>query len=459
MMNTEDAKSNLIENFVRSIDKYINIIEKDMGSHTKFFNNSFKWYRAEDSGFKLFNKLIIENSPENIPELFSDWQYLINSINQHQPFFDFINKGAYFEFGMSGRLPIYHYFFSLLPDLIINSFGHIIFDRSHDTHQVVSDFIDCIEIKRQEIITLIPILDIRTHSKFNIAENIEFREFTHKEKEYILNNGLISINLRQGDLDKDFCDWHGLVIRHHSIISHDSENMSDIGNYTKRQKEIESLIEDFLTSAVFVLEERKMPSLLNSRPQRLSYTTIRSNGFSIVDDQKSAQMSYGFRETKHDIDDACQAAMFDVLRFIKEEKSKEYNKIKLAMKRLYFSKTRRSKYDRILDLMIAAELLHRRGSKSEISLRISLNAANYSDDQNKLAVYNSFKEAYDVRSQIVHEGSVDEKIDIVQISNNVEKYLIQGIRKTICKIQEGTYRNTDSITDMLSKLSSTEKSG
>lgn len=458
-MNMADEKSKLIECFVRAIQAYVTTTENSMMSYFSYIPNMLKWYSTENLGFKLCNVYIPNCQPENIPEMNEKWNDLIDSVRNYAPFSGFLTKGMYTETGGGGCFSIDEYFYQLIPRLIVNSSGNLIFDRTHNLGQEVADFVDSIDRRSTKHITLVPIIDIRADSKINIDENVEFREFTQFEKEELLNYHLISPPLHLTDLSSEFCDWHGLVIKHSTEISTNPQIMEKTNQHIEIENKIDECIENFLISAVFSLEDKKMFSLLNSRMRRISYSKNFIIGNSIIDDEKFNNTRYMYRELKHNIDTAGQAAIFDVLNFIKEQKSKETDRIKLAMKRLYFSKTRRNESDRILDLMIAAEILYSQPNQSEIALRLSLNAAHYADDADKLTVYNSFKNAYSIRSKIVHEGNSKKREEIAQISNEVEKYLIQGIKKTIREIQQGTYRPTDSITDMLSKLSSIEGPG
>ncbi|KJV07584.1 hypothetical protein VZ95_19900, partial [Elstera litoralis] len=156
---------------------------------------------------------------------------------------------------------------------------------------------------------------------------------------------------------------------------------------------IETIIEAFITSTIFILNNVKMPSLLNSRTSRISYTNTYVDGVSIVDDQRTSQRRSMFKGTKHEIEDAQQAEIHNIFTFLNEEKQGDFEKIKIAMKRVYYSKSRRNHSDRLLDLMIAAELLYNSAEESELSLRIRLNAAFHSDEQDKKSVYHAFKKS------------------------------------------------------------------
>lgn len=457
-METGESKSKLIESFVNAINKYINIIELNRKAHIKSFDNAFRWYRTNDFGFRLCNKYLIKTDPSMISELSDCWKELLILSNDYKPFSDILNNGIYPETGIRGKFPIAEYFMSFIPDFISYSAGDLFFDRNHDTHQVISEFMDGIERKEIENITLIPVLDIRTNSKINIAEDIEFREFTPKEKERILNTGLISIPVFHGELTQEFSDWQGLVIRSKTKLYHKSDDIPNLGEYHKREDKINKMVDNFLISSIFAFRDKKMLSLVNSRQPRISYENTISSGVSYINDQKSNQFRSGFRETKHEIDGTQEAVVRNIFYFLSDEGKSRHNEIKLAMKRIYYSKTRLDQQDRLLDLMIASELLYNSNAKNELTLTISLNAALHSDEKNKESVYKDFKDAYAARSDIVH-GNMKKTHRFEELSDSVEKHLINAILKMMIEIKNETYqKNPERIPQMLSTLSSTDES-
>jgi hypothetical protein len=110
----------------------------------------------------------------------------------------------------------------------------------------------------------------------------------------------------------------------------------------------------------------------------------------------------------------------------------ESRRISNAIRRLHFSGSRLRDEDAFVDLMIAAESLYLDEKKEELSLRLALNAILWADatPENSKAMFNEFKEAYALRSKIVHGRSTD-YVRIAELQKSVRNNLAAAILKKL----------------------------
>jgi hypothetical protein len=86
----------------------------------------------------------------------------------------------------------------------------------------------------------------------------------------------------------------------------------------------------------------------------------------------------------------------------------------------------------VIDYVIALEALLAPGSQTEVGYRFAVNGARYLMDEGKREdTYRILKQLYDVRSKLVHGGSVPAKHDIGQLRNTARRLTASGLSKAI----------------------------
>lgn len=119
--------------------------------------------------------------------------------------------------------------------------------------------------------------------------------------------------------------------------------------------------------------------------------------------------------------------------------------VDVALRRFGYAGERHRPEDQIIDLLIAAEalFLNDQGKKNvgELRFRLSLRAAMFIDtdsEEKQIMIYKHMREAYDVRSAIVHGGSPElpKKIDgtiytLSEFSEMTSEYIRMAIHKVI----------------------------
>ncbi len=124
-------------------------------------------------------------------------------------------------------------------------------------------------------------------------------------------------------------------------------------------------------------------------------------------------------------------SVIDTMRALVDERVTKHEFIDVALRRLLFAGDRKKREDRFLDLMIGTEALFLPEKGTEISYKFSIRVAHFVQigGNSRRTLYKSMRDAYDLRSKIVHGGEVagaeNELIDLV------EEVLRSGAREMI----------------------------
>jgi len=136
--------------------------------------------------------------------------------------------------------------------------------------------------------------------------------------------------------------------------------------------------------------------------------------------------------------------------FVALDKGMKDNNFELSLRKFNSSYAKGDIGDTLLDLMIALETLYLSG-ESEKSFRLRLSMVNFLEDkvENKFEMWHFLKEAYALRSRIVHDGirmphriqvsNIKEPVDVTTFLRNVEDY----VRFSLTKFLELKSRNKD----------------
>ncbi len=117
-----------------------------------------------------------------------------------------------------------------------------------------------------------------------------------------------------------------------------------------------------------------------------------------------------------------------------ERKNRRY--LGVAMRRLRYAQTRERLEDRLVDLVVAAEALFPgvvgNTSGTELSYRLSMYVAGFlgKDQEDRRSIFERMREAYGLRSKIVH-GVVMDEGRVAQVVTDVEGFVREGLRKAI----------------------------
>ena len=126
-------------------------------------------------------------------------------------------------------------------------------------------------------------------------------------------------------------------------------------------------------------------------------------------------------------------------RFWKKFKSADIQPIHVAISRLSHGEERETAEDQLIDLMIAFENLYLPDAEGELRFRLSIRASCLleKDDAGREEVFSLLKDAYDIRSKIVH-GASRSKVDrmlqkvgfskLADLSAELQQYLRMSIK-------------------------------
>ena len=224
----------------------------------------------------------------------------------------------------------------------------------------------------------------------------------------------------------------GLNERFEKLFGHIETTPDDLAEKCNRR---DKCLEMFLSVAPVVTDFVAYHGGGNSHAPRFSSRGILSRG----------ETGYltgpgGFRFLFPDygptLTDDQSARFINVWKLVSGTDPKNNNKAKAlrnAMRRLFYAETRALPEDRLVDLMIAAESIYTKDdSRGEVSFQLSQNAALWHDGTNmeRRAAFKEMRDAYKLRSDIVHGSMVDgEKVALA--ASNVRTLLKAGIAKAI----------------------------
>lgn len=110
--------------------------------------------------------------------------------------------------------------------------------------------------------------------------------------------------------------------------------------------------------------------------------------------------------------------------------------IGVSLRRLRYAAGRERLEDRLVDLVVAAEALFPgvvgKPSSAELSYRLSIYVAGFlgNNQEERSSIFERMREAYELRSKIVHGVVVDEG-KVAQVVTDVESFVREGLKKAI----------------------------
>lgn len=120
----------------------------------------------------------------------------------------------------------------------------------------------------------------------------------------------------------------------------------------------------------------------------------------------------------------------------KSDGAKRRKYLRQAAKRLLYASERPRDEDRLLDLMVAGEALFPgivdKPSNTELSFRLSSYAAGFlgTTTEQRLSIFRQMRDAYNLRSQIVHGDTVDVAI-VTEAVQQSEEHIRNGLHKAL----------------------------
>ncbi len=282
--------------------------------------------------------------------------------------------------------------------------------------------------------TVWPVRGMRVCQPIDLDDQQCFRALTEQEKLSALNFKIIDVYEGQTVLDQSQTDWYGFVLneRFEKLFGHIETTPEDFAETCNRR---DKCLEMFLSVAPVVTDVVAYHGGGNTHAPRFSSRGILSHG----------EIGYlagpgGFRFLFPDygptLTDEQSARFINVWKLVSgtgPNNNITAKALRNAMRRLFYAETRVLPEDRLVDLMIAAETIYTKvGSRGELSFQLSQNAALWHDGTNmeRRAAFKVMRDAYKLRSDIVHGSMVDDD-KVTLAASNVRTLLKAGIAKAI----------------------------
>lgn len=326
-----------------------------------------------------------------------------------------------------------HFCYRLLPTPYIVEQGFSLTDVEGTADRItnlINEFNDdCVTIT-----TVWPVCGMRVRQPICLDDEQCFRPLTEQEKLSVLNFKIIDLFEGQTVLDPSQTDWYGFVLneRFEKLFGHIETTPDDFAEKCNRR---DKCLEMFLSVAPVVTDFVAYHGGGSTDAPRFSSRGILGGG---VTSGLGANRGIRFLipELNPTLTDEQSARFTNVWTMVSDIGPNSHESAKAlsnAMRRLFYAETRILPEDRLVDLMIAAESIYTKvGSRGELSFQLSQNAALWHDGTNmeRRVAFKEMRDAYNLRSKIVH-GSVVDDDKVALAASNVRTLLKTGIAKAI----------------------------
>jgi Apea-like HEPN len=301
----------------------------------------------------------------------------------------------------------------------------------NDIRDIVQDFIKNINSATLLSKTVWPIVGMATQEPIELEDGVTFREFSVEEKINLLNFGLMQSDFGQV-IASENARWFGLC-REVSEGKRLGPISDDLTEFTLREEALEQLLEDFLTIVPLATEKvayhgggfRGAPRYDSGG---IFATGLIGRGFG------GSNIRFMVAGESMTVTEFEREKIKEIWAFIRNKKNGKFrHRVLNACRRLFYAETRLKPEDALLDMVIAAESLYLdESAQGELTFRMSLNAALWSQGSNadKRDVNQDFKDAYRLRSKIVH-GSTASSSDITAINQKIKPILKAAIGRAV----------------------------
>lgn len=291
--------------------------------------------------------------------------------------------------------------------------------------------------------TVWPICGMRVRQPMHLDDEQCFRPLTEQEKLSVLNLKIIDVHEGLTVLDPSQTDWYGFVLneRFEKLFGHIETTPDDFAEKCNRR---DKCLEMFLSVAPVVADFVAYHGGGNTHAPRFSSRGILSHGETgyLAGHSGSRFLFPDYGPTLTDDQSARFIHVWKLVSGTGPNNNKTAKALRNAIRRLFYAETRVLPEDRLVDLMIAAESIYTKDdSRGELSFQLSQNAALWHDGTNmeRRAAFKEMREAYKLRSEIVH-GSTVEGDKVALAASNVRTLLKAGIAKAIDAHLSGGFR-------------------
>lgn len=319
---------------------------------------------------------------------------------------------------------------SMLPKLELLDEKTISSDTDFDVKAKVFQFFEAVNSETDEQLTVWPIHSLATDDIVELDDLTQFRELTTDEKLHCLNFEIIRPTM-QMDIPLEHSRWFGLcrLTRDKKIFGIQEPDFNIINNRFADQDQV---LEDFLVSVPLTNDRVAFHAGGFAAAPHFEEGQILKFGTTGRGVGASNHIRFAFLDegTKLNAEELMQ--LREVWSFIRQTNAGKFGKrVGNAARRMFYAETRTKQDDALVDLIVAAESLYL-SENNELSYRTSLYASLWADGDAKKRreVFDAFRSAYKLRSNIVH-GSTAAADKVSEAIQQVKPILRAAIRKAL----------------------------
>lgn len=372
--------------------------------------------------FQMLDELLCTHS--------ATWTNLQRLADDHANLKNHYTKFVNFSSGSGRSLSIKDLCISLLPNLRLEDDQLITADIEFNSSAIALKFIEAINDDCHEHLTVWPIHGIAIEGVLELDDLTEFRELTVEEKLHCLNFEIIR-PMMQSEVASEHSRWFGLcrLTRDKKVFGIQESDGNDM---IKRFIDQDQVLEDFLVSVPLTNNRVAFHAGgFAAAPHFEEGTTLKFGTFG-RGIGASNHLRFAFLDDGTKLDAEESNRLREVWSFIRQTTAGKFSKrVSNAARRMFYAETRTKQDDALVDLIVAAESIYL-SDNVELSFRTSLYASLWVDgDANRQReVFEAFRNAYNLRSKIVH-GSAAPADKVAEAIQAVKPILRAAIRKAL----------------------------
>ena len=394
------------------------------------------WQVASEGGFTRNPYTIVYNNRNLEKEIFENniyWTSVETAIEEHANFKKHISSGLIGSaYGTSRWGPTSR---QICEKLLPRPNREGISTSANGIEASIRALLSEINSDKITTTTVWPIANIQVSAPVRLDSRTEFRELTDSEKIIALQFGIIR-GFVADRIDPESSHWYGLVLKEidHKTFGDALELPPD---YILQWSLKEQVLENFLALIPIACNKVAFHAGGHSSAPSFQFGGSLSIGVSGLGVQTSTFRFFNSGENSN-------LSHNETLELVSlwstmgvPSAGKFQKRVANAARRLFYAQTRANPEDMLIDCMIAAESLYLDDdNKNELSYRLSLNAALWSEEKvtGQRDVFNLFKKAYALWGKIVHGGTVNRE-EVGHIIEEVKKVIRNGITKAFRHLQ------------------------
>ena len=398
-----------------------------------------KWYKDSDGDFKKTPNTFFFNNIELSKIIFSnskEWIALKEIANKDENFLSHIDNLVTTNLGERRTFSLEELCLKLLPKPSTDG-NKFFLDEQFEKRKKIVEFVDVITTSEIKAVTIWPIGGVTTKDSLVLDNQTIFRELTDAEKIACLSFGIIA-PLQENLVKTEHAKWYGLIRSELILKTFESTHNISTNYISQKVLEREEVLEDFL-SIISLLENQVAYHAggFHSAPS-FEVGNILSD---MVGFTSNSSYRFLFTQDVEYLSEESILSLRELWKIVRSNKGdKKQGRLVNAMKRLFYAETRTKTEDKLIDCMIAAESLYLDDDKNELSYRLAINGAMWSDSVEipKEEIFKILKKAYTFRSKIVH-GSFVNNEQLNNIHHQARKIIKLGVVKAFNHLHNGTF--------------------